>query len=303
MWVGLLFAPLSVVGPMADVAMLLLLGILVVVPIALDVAARPNLDGRNAAPYSVAAKIQPFAALGAVLSFFLPKGPPSALLVGLWLLFTVFVAIEGIRRLFDDIKGRTLSTYGLVTAFGFVYLPGGASWLFISRLGVDPGLFGELIVLLTAVHFHFAAFVALVWAGKLGNVLSSDQSKLYPIFRVVGIGLVAGTPLVAWGIAASTTIETIGVMVLAASAFGLGLLGVLRAFHFPDRIGAIMLGVSAAALCLAMIWAFAFNLGPGFDWASPDIVGMIPRHGWLNGVGFGLMGMLAWRRLGGTCNC
>ena len=122
-------------------------------------------------------------------------------------------------------------------------------------------------------------------------------------FTVLGIGLVVGTPLVALGIAGSPVIETTGVMVLATSALGLGVLGLLQAPRFLDRQGAIMLGLSAASLCLAMLLAFAFNLGPRFGWPSPDVIAMIPRHGWLNGVGFGLIGMLAWRRLRTTCDC
>ena len=302
-WMGLLFAPLAVAGPLADVATVLLLGVLVVVPLALDVAATPSRDGRNAIPYRLAVLVHPIGALGACASFFVPAGQTAAVLVAPWMLFTVFVALEGLRRLLEHIKTRTLSVHVLVTSVGFLYLPGGSGWLFLSRLGADPGPYGELIVLLTAVHFHFAAFVAPVWAGKLGSSAAADRSKTYPAFRVLGIGLVAGTPLVALGIAGSPTIETIGVMLLTASAFGLGSMGLLQAPRFPDRPGAIMLGLSAASLCLAMLWAFAFNLGPRFGWPSPDVIAMIPRHGWLNGVGFGLIGMLAWRRLRSTCEC
>lgn len=298
---ALLFIPLTVEHSMAEVAMVLLLGILVVIPLALDLLA--DSESKPSLLYRVASDLQPIGAVLAAVSFFFHEGIGAAVLTAPWLLFSLVVAVEGIRRFRVRFTERRLSVASAVTNIGFLGLPAGTVWLVLSRLGYDPGSFGELMVLLTAVHFHFAAFVAPIWVGFLGQEILQRKPALYPAFRILAIGLVAGVPLVAAGIAVSSLVETAGVFVLAVSGIGLGVLGLILAPVFADRRGHLMLWVSSAALCVAMIWALVFSLGPRFDWPSPDIIGMIPRHGWIQGVGFALVGMLAWRKLHVKCHC
>jgi hypothetical protein len=50
-----------------------------------------------------------------------------------------------------------------------VYWPVGCLWLVISRAGVNPLGFSDDIVLLTAVHFHYAGFAALTMLGMTGR--------------------------------------------------------------------------------------------------------------------------------------
>lgn len=299
LWVALLFIPLTVHNAMADVAAILLLGILVVIPLATEILGRQN----RTPVYRVAVNLQPIGAVLVAVSFFFHESLGAAALTIPWLLFSHALAIEGVLRLKGHHKDGTVKIPSIITNIGLVGLPVGAVWLFLSRLGAGPGKFGELIVLLTAVHFHFAAFIAPVWAGLLGSQIRARKPSLYPAFCLFGIGLVLGTPIVALGIAATPLVETLGVVILATSAFGLGVLGLLFAPSLPDRQGVVMLMISSVALCAAMAWAFAFNLGPQLGWAGPDIIGMIPRHGWIQAVGFALVGILGWRRLTITCNC
>ena len=37
-------------------------------------------------------------------------------------------------------------------------------------------------------------------------------------------------------------------------------------------------------------------VGARLGWASPNLLWMLSRHGWLDGIGFGLWGALGWRR-------
>ena len=55
---------------------------------------------------------------------------------------------------------------------GPLYLTVGATWLVASRLGLRPVGIGEPIVELTAVHFHFAGFVAALLAARTYEVAS-----------------------------------------------------------------------------------------------------------------------------------
>lgn len=295
-WLVLFLVPLSAAGPEAEVARLLLLAVLVTVPLFLALLATPSPDGTLARPYRAAARLQPFAAILAAGAFAGPAGWTAAALTVPWGVFTGLVALEGVRRLRDGRQAKTLDTAEVVTTVGMVYLPGGAVWLFMARLGFDPG-YGSLIVLLTAVHFHYTAFLAPQWAGRLGRAIAERRPGAMGLYRVLGPGLLLGTPLVALGFARIPALETFGVLVLTSSAFGLGLLGLGVAARTEERSTQVMLGVSAGSLCLAMVWAFLYRLGPSFGGLSPTIEAMIPLHGWVNGIGFALWGALAWRRL------
>jgi hypothetical protein len=59
-----------------------------------------------------------------------------------------------------------------------LYLPIGGAWLVASRLGIQPLGFGDTIVLLTAVHFHFAGFAAPVLAGLAGRTVAAGTRSV-----------------------------------------------------------------------------------------------------------------------------
>ena len=299
-WMGLLFVPLAVgPGPIELGASLLLVAPLVLVPLFLDAAAAtaPSRWVR-AASYGVLPASLAFAS-----SFLVPTGTIAAALVVPWALVTLLVALDALGRLAALWRARRWDAAEVVLASGFGLLPGGAAWALLSRAGIDPGPYGELVVLLTAVHFHYAAFVAPVWAGLLGRFLAETRPSWRGVYAAFGLGVVVGTPLVALGIAASrgpaggAAIETVGVVLLTLSAIGLGGLGLAIVGRIEDRWGGVMVAVSAGSLVAAMGLALWFNVGGRLGLAAPDIAWMLPRHGWLNAVGFGLWGALGWRRL------
>ena len=299
-WMGLLFVPLSIgAGPMALGAHLLLLAPLVLVPLFLDAAAsaRPSRFV-GWASYGLAP-----AALAFASSFLLPTGSVAALLVVPWAVVTGLIALDALGRVWALWTERRWDAAEVVLAAGFGMLPGGAVWALLSRAGIDPGPYGELVVLLTAVHFHYAAFVAQVWAGLLGRFVAEAGPVWRRVYAAFGMGVVVGTPLVAIGIAVSrgpaggAPIETVGVVLLTVSAIGLGALGLAMAPRVDDRWAGVMLAVSSGSLVAAMGLALWFNVGGRFGLASPDILWMLPRHGWLNAIGFGLWGALGWRRI------
>lgn len=299
-WALLLFVPLAVApGAEALAARLLLLAPLVLVPLLLDAAAGPG----QATPALRAASwaLGP-GAVAVVASLLVPVSAAAGVIAGLWVIPTGLVAWWGAQRAVALWRAGRLDAPEAVLAVGCLGLPGGAAWLVMSRAGIDPGPYGSLVVLLTAVHFHFATFVAPVWTALLGRAAHRLLPSARRAFAVLGAGLVGGTPLVALGIALSGTpaghapVETVGVVVLTTSAIGLAVLGLLVAPRLADRGAALMVGVSAAALLGAMVLSLWFNVGARLGMTSPDLLWMLPRHGWLNGVGFGLWGALGWRR-------
>ena len=302
-WVALLFAPLGTDGGAAAelAARLLLLAILATVPLLLDAVADPL--GRDAAPLRWASRAVGAAGLLAAVSFLLPAGPQAGALTLPWLGATALVGAEGLRRAWAQWRARRWIPEEALLAVGLAALPGGAVWLALSRTGLDPGPYGAFVVLLTAVHFHYATFVAPVWGGLLGRVLRARMPRAMGAFTAAAAALVVGTPLTAVGIAVSRTpaggtpVEAAGVLGVTLGAIGLGALGLVVAGRLDGLWGRLFVGVSGGALALAMGLALWFHAGGALGVAAPDAVWMVPRHGWLNAVGFGLWGALGWRRL------
>jgi hypothetical protein len=220
----------------------------------------------------------PAAGLAAV-SFSFAPGVGAGLLALPWLGATAALAVYGFVRL------RTETAI----AAGFLFLPVGGAWFVLSRLGASPMGFREPIVLLTAVHFHYAAFVTLVLVGLAGRVLGSGR-----IHRAVVAGTIAGTPLLAAGITFSRRLELLGAAVLCASLWVFAF-QCLR--HVAPRLAGaarVLLTVSAVSLFPSMAFALAYAWGRATGHAVVGLATVAVFHGPLNAFGFGLCGLLAF---------
>ena len=302
-WSALLFVPLEGGAALELGAHLVLLAPLVLVPLYLDAAVPFTFEARVDPVLSAASWLVLPGALAAAVSFLVPVGAWAGALVAPWGLATVALALWALRVAWARYRAGTLDVPEAVLAVGVASLPGGAAWLFFARAGIDPGPYGPLVVLLTAAHFHYAAFAAAVWSGLLGRALADRGDGLRRAHAASAAGLVVGFWLVAFGIAASrgpaggAALETVGVVVLVASAITTGVLGLLVGPTLGDRAGGLMVAVSGGALALAMCLSLWFNVGPRLGVGSPDVAWMLPNHGWINAIGFGLWGALGWRRL------
>src|SRR5689334_18192666 len=192
---------------------------LVIVPLGLSLAPGEQTTGLGL--YRVAVFLQPVAAVIAITSFFFAKGAPSAALAAVWFVFTAIVALFGLTRLVS--RGLNPLPETSVDA-GLLYLPVGGAWLIVYRLGVQPFDYGETIILLTVVHFHFAGFAAPIVAGMAGRVLTRSKSGTGKLFPVIVVAVVAAMPLVAAGITFSPWLGLAGTLLLS---LGLVLLAVL----------------------------------------------------------------------------
>ena len=100
-----------------------------------------------------------------VVSFWLPAGPAAAVLAAPWLAITGWTAlVAGVRLVRDPDRFRLGVRHATDAAVAFLAV--GATFAVIDRLGVQPFGFSATVILLTAVHFHFAGFV-LPLAGAL----------------------------------------------------------------------------------------------------------------------------------------
>jgi hypothetical protein len=236
----------------------------------------------DARPVRWARLLQPVAAALATASFFIPRGPIAAGLAAPWLLLDALLALGALAVLKTSLRGG-VRPFLLLAAMGFPIV--GGVHLVASRLGHPLAGFPEPIVLLTAIHFHYTAFAAPILASLAGRS---------GLARAGGLGLVGGTPLLAAGFLFSPILKVAGVGVLCVSVIGLALAQLGQVPSLPDRRSRTLLALSSLAVIAGMGLAAIYEHGfyTGRTWIS--IPRMAWSHGILNGVGFSLLGLLAW---------
>ena len=270
---------------------IVLLGILVVVPLGLSLAPGANANEQNVWLYQLALFSQPFGAIAAVVSFLLTPGVPAALLASLWFVVTAVIALLGLSRLS---KPELRSAAEISISAGMIYVPVAGSWLIVSRLGIQLLGYGATIILLTAVHFHFAAYAAPILAGLAGRKLI-EKGNPNRAFKLVPLGIIAGTPLVAAGITFSPVLALVGTVMISISLVILSVLVVgwiLPAI--PSLSARILLLISSASTLPAMVLATAYAYSIVTHKLIIDIPQMAMTHGLINAFGFTLCGLAAW---------
>ncbi|HKB14937.1 MAG TPA: YndJ family transporter, partial [Planctomycetota bacterium] len=231
--------------------------------------------------------LQPLAAGLVLLSFFLAPGTPGGLLAVPWLVLCLVVALTGLFRLF---LGGIARLEEVAIDVGLLFLPVGAGWLLLSRLGTSPLGFVEPIVMLTAVHFHFTAFVAPLLAAMAGRIV-----KRRGPYRISVLGLLLGTPTLAIGWTLhSPALKLAAVALLSISLTLLALLALPRLGAIRDPRAEGLLGLSFLSLLAGMALAFAYGLGEFRATGGIAIPDMALAHGLANGLGFSLCGLLGW---------
>jgi len=196
-WAVVLFVRISQSVETELIDKILLLAVLVIVPLGLSLVNGGVESGMPNLFYRLAVLTQPFGALAVVGSFFLEHGVTAALVASVWSAVTIIVAIYGLSRL---LLKPLQTTAEISIDIGLIYLSVGSGWLVMARLGMQTLGFGDTIVLLTAVHFHFAGFVAPVLTGLAGRKLDHSDARIERVFLIATIAVTVGTPLVAAGL-------------------------------------------------------------------------------------------------------
>jgi hypothetical protein len=263
--------------------------VLVIVPLGLSV-----IEQSGSWLYKLVVFAQPVAALLTVAAFFFEKGVLSATLSSAWLMLNTLIALLGLVRLtsrdFHRVEELSIDA-------GMLYLPVAGAWLVIYRLGIQPLGYGEMIILLTAVHFHFAGFATPIIAGMIGRVLAGRD---YPrkIFGVSVFAIVAAMPLVAAGITFSPWIGFAGALLLTVGLVLLAVLtvGWIRPLINSPRWQALLL-IGAISTCAAMVLACLYAYSVATRTLILDIPTMAMTHGLLNAFGFVSCSLFAWSQI------
>jgi hypothetical protein len=222
-------------------------------------------------------------------SFLLERGEMASLLTLPWLGFTAFLATLGLDRLLN-LKANSESEWGSIAAS--LLLPVGAGWAYLSRAGQNPFGFSDVIVLLTAVHFHYAGFVLPILSGQL---LKARHDRLS---RTILVGVIAAVPLVAIGITVTQLggpreVELLAAFALAALGITIGSM-ILKMGFREGGISGVLFAISGLSLLIALLWSAIYAAGQ-YGWLpGVTIPQMVYLHGAVNSLGFAFCGLLGW---------
>lgn len=291
LWVGLTIAARSHFARLSTIELLFLLAPLVVVPLGLQLCVKLVRAEHLGVALSVARWLQLPAALCAVAAFWCSPGIAAAILALPWLCLGAVMGVVALRELIRGALKR-LSTACIITSF--LYLPIGCAWLVASRLGIGPMGFQEPIVLLTAVHFHFAGFAAPLLALGAESEIKAGSSVSRGIFRVVAAGVLAGPGLLAAGFVIGPWLKLTAALVVACSEVALSIyfLAAIRSLRPPSAQAFVTASAISVlfAMVLAAVWAIGeFPLQP-----FVHLDEMARFHGTANGLGFILCGLVGW---------
>ncbi len=171
----------------------------------------------------------------------------------------------------------------------------GAGWLVIDAFGLRPLGFSPLVVRLTAIHFHYAAFIVPVIAAVVAAAYPSALSRTTAVISVLG------APSTAIGITAAQLgaphwVETLFALPMIAGALLVGVVHLGLALGSegatsprPVRVLRLVVG---ATLLGTMGLAAAYAARGWLPW-TPTIPQMSLWHGIGNAVGVALCGLLA----------
>lgn len=267
----------------------LILAILVLVPLGLA-QERDRQRGNTPSTVRMGGLLYAASAAFACVAILLDPGPLAGALALPWLAFALIEAIHGLRRLLT-VDRRSLPDACMDVGLG--YLAVGAAWLAVWRLGsamdLDPRTVG-----LTAIHFHYAGFVAVTIAGLVGRDLPSRSRLVRILYRPAAAGIALGPALVALGIAAVPALEAVAAVLLATAVAVLGVLILVSLVPRAPAGTRLLLVVSASSAIFAMLLVVAHTVTGALGRSVVSSDDMARWHGTANALGFSLAGLMAW---------
>lgn len=196
-------------------------------------------------------------------------------------------------RWLDQTHSDTESLQEFCFAVGEGYsLIGAALWLLASRLGLKPLSSHEPIVLLTAIHFHYAGLMAAVLAGLAVSYMRT--SLVVQIALACGV---LGPGLLGLAFLAGPKPKLAAVAVMVTGECGIAVATFRSGLADAARIGGRMLLVGSACVIFAMARAGAWAVGEYPLHSFVNLEQMARYHGVLNSVGFGLCSLVSWTLL------
>lgn len=190
-------------------------------------------------------------------------------------------------------KEKYKSLIDWLPLFALGYLMVGVGWLFCFIYGINPLNFDDVIVGLTAAHFHLAGFVLTVHIWQLVQQPNVQNKWLLTILPLLGMLLVA-TGITMTKLGFPFQIEMIGSLVFIIFV----LISIWELFRFSkteNGIQRLLFLIAGLSLSFTMILAAIYAIR--FVWPHPffNIPNMKIWHGTINVFGFGLAALVGWK--------
>jgi hypothetical protein len=283
--VALAVASFSPKAHLGIIEVLFLLGPWLVVPLGADlIKGTSNTESSGALDWVLFA-----AASLTTASFFLDNRTAAAWFAGSWLLVCAVFAGDGLRRF---VISGTNSLTQFCFAVGEGYLLVAGAWLVASRAGLQLLAFREPIVLLTAVHFHFAGFASAVLAGLTYERFLESRWKA--LLRVALLAVVCGPGILGLAFLLGPKVKLVAALLIAVGQLGLASGMVRLGLSAKNSNGRWLLVVAGASVAAGMILAAVWAIGEYPLQAFVNIRQMAEFHGILNAVGFAACGLMGW---------
>ncbi|WP_026701290.1 YndJ family protein [Salibacterium aidingense] len=262
----------------------LALSFFVIVPIVLSTAvvSLPNWTGR----YSVV-----FGWCG-TLSMNMEARFLPLLLAGIWFFFTLILGWSGLRRLLARGIAPLEET---AIDIGYLYLPVGGSWFVLAQGGAASLLpYSSVIVDLTAVHFHYAAFLLPVFTGLLGRWhYYNEGSNSMGGYQILTVGVLIGPLLTAAAVDQGPPLEAVLVGIYVFFLYWLAGWTIKAGLSMPPLAKGSLL-LSSAVLIITMTLSILYSAGRAAGISFIGISGMIPWHGAWNAFIFSIFALIGW---------
>jgi hypothetical protein len=235
------------------------------------------------------------AAVGAAVSFVLPRGPAASVCVMPFVVVTTFAAFSRVR---DGGAVRLWTAEHVLGVLASAYAGVAAGSLVVSRLGWTPFGISEPIVELTAAHYTYAgaAGVTLVVAARRrapsGWRRFSDMAALL---------VAAAPPVVALGFFTVAALPQVGgAVLLTGGVWATAVLQLREARRLSRGTSRFLLCVSSVAVVASMVLAVDWAAAEHWPLPALSIPDMARTHGIANAFGFVLCGLLARRHTTST---
>lgn len=200
---------------------------------------------------------------------------------GMYVLATFVIAKKGIERfLHRGFENKA----EIVIDIGLIYIAIGGLWFLAYKAGIDTG-FPPIINWLTAIHFHYSAFLLCISLGLIGRL---THGRLYNFIAII---FVTGPMLVALGITFSRVIEIVSVIFYIIAIYALFFM--LFRIRMPF-LQALSIRLTIASLCFTILWSLLYAYGNLTGNSIVTIPNMLHFHGLYNCVIFGIFTIIGW---------
>jgi hypothetical protein len=282
------------VAPIGAIELMFLFAPLVIVPLGIELG---RVLGSDTPLTRFARRVQPAAAVLAVIALCLPPGRPAGSLACGWMVVCLsmtvaaFIDLSSLAR--SQPASSTRSTMQRITlAIAQLDLSVGGAWLVASRLGWRPMGIQEPIGLLTAVHFHYAGFATSMIAAALLHFTAQGREHRWLSWLA---GVVVGMPfIVAIGFVISPQLKLGAAALFSAAVAGLAVVLRSCAKRLQSGTARVLFHVASVTVFAGMVLSTAYAVA---DFRGSDVLPipqMARTHGILNAVGFCLPGLLGW---------